>query len=406
MWAIFAPLMLTIALAVALAHGQILQLPPMPVKDGCFLAESELDLFRLENEAVEVSFPFFRTALKRRLVNPPDDAYRIVKGDGDDSKDGEGRIKRLGSNLWLLPARPSDSGNYTCTFRNTTYCVRGTVSLHVYAAASVDVDKLSYLYDATVGEDVTLRCPAGNLVSRTSIEWFKENLGSSLQSNRWQTLGHDAAKLHIPAVAHSDGGLYTCRLKVLVERRAFTLTRTIRLLVIGPEQHTSAEPNLSTALTPAPPLIAWPPNGSVIEASHGSALEVTCVVFTGCDQSASTIVWWTASGFEVEASPHIRREGREASGCWVNATLVVRAMTDEEAGAELTCLAENRDGRRQVTVTLRLQDSSGTWLVFVCVSTSCFLVVVSVFLYILLVKPKLKKKRKADYFLTRNSSSF
>ncbi|XP_077584716.1 interleukin-1 receptor type 2-like [Stigmatopora nigra] len=430
MWAISAPL--TLALVVALAHGRKFTLPSLPFKDGCFLTEVELELFHLENEAVAVSFPILRSALKGRRVNPPEDAYRIARADGEDREDGEGRVKRLGSDLWLLPARPSDSGNYTCTFRNETFCVRGSVSLHVYSAASVDVDKLSYLHDATLGEDVTLTCPAGNLFSRSSVEWFKEDsLGVGLQGSGWQFLGRHASKLRIPAVGRSDGGLYTCRLGVLVERRAFTLTRTIRLQVTGPEQQTTQEPDLSTMAADAavPPLIAWPPNGSVVEVSHGkpvyqsnttfdflliwgkifgSAVEVTCVVLTTCDQSVSTSVWWTASGVDVEASPYRRREGREASGCWVNATLVVRAMTEQEEGAQLTCLAQNLDARRQVTVTLRLQDSSGTWLVVGCVSTSCFLVVLSCFLYVLLIKPQLKKrkKRKADYFLTRNSSSF
>lgn len=53
-------------------------------------------------------------------------------------------------------------------------------------------------------------------------------------------------------------------------------------------------------------------------------------------------------------------------------------------------------------------DSSVTWLVVACVSTSCFLAVFSVFLYVLLIKTKLKKKTKknADYFLARQDSAF
>lgn len=50
-----------------------------------------------------------------------------------------------------------------------------------------------------------------------------------------------------------------------------------------------------------------------------------------------------------------------------------------------------------------LTDSTFTWLVVAVVAASCFLTVVSIFLYVLF-KPK--KKRKMDYILARQSSVF
>ncbi|XP_077437084.1 interleukin-1 receptor type 2-like isoform X2 [Vanacampus margaritifer] len=379
----------------------------MPVKDGCFTVAPELDLFRLESEAVTVSFPAFRRALQIRNIAPPGAAFRIAKGNRTHDGGDDDRVRRLGTDLWLLPSQPSDSGEYTCTFRNVTYCIQGSVTLWVYAASAADMDSLWYEHDATLGENVTLKCPVKKHFSHTHVRWFKDDSGAAgLQAHRWRSFQRDAGKLRIPAVRRSDGGLYTCRLSVVVDRREFPLTRTIRLLV--------KEPKLATALTP--PLIISPLNGSVHDASHGSRLEVKCTVLTACQSSPWTAVWWSADGVEVDASRLSgralqtgRRESLLASGCRVEVGLVVMAMTEEEEGAQLTCVAQNQDGRREVTVTLGVEDSSMTWLVVACVSTSCFLAVLSVFFYVLLIKPKLKKntkKKNADYVLARQDSVF
>ncbi|XP_019736240.1 interleukin-1 receptor type 2 [Hippocampus comes] len=394
-------------LAVELAHGWRFPLPPMLVKDGCFVVAAELDLFRLEGEAVTVSFPYFRKALKVRRIEPPDASLRISKGNRTHDA-GEGRVRLLGPELWLLPAWRSDSGEYTCTFRNATYCIQGSVTLRVYAALAVGVDNLSYEYNATLGENVTLRCPVKKRLSHTRVQWYKEDSSAiGLQAHRRRSLRGDAGKLRIPEAQYSDSGLYTCRLSVLVDRSEFPLTRTFRLLV--------KEPELPTALTPPPPLIITPLNGSVHEASHGSELEVKCTALTACESERQMAVWWSADGVQVDASrlngrvlQGVRRESRVESGCLVEVSLLVAAMTEQEEGAELTCVAQNQDGRREVTITLHVEDSSMTWLVVACVSTSCFLAVLSVFLYVLLIKPKLKKKTKknANYFLARQDSAF
>uniref|UniRef100_A0A3Q2Y8S7 Interleukin 1 receptor type 2 n=1 Tax=Hippocampus comes TaxID=109280 RepID=A0A3Q2Y8S7_HIPCM len=371
---------------------------------GCFVVAAELDLFRLEGEAVTVSFPYFRKALKVRRIEPPDASLRISKGNRTHDA-GEGRVRLLGPELWLLPAWRSDSGEYTCTFRNATYCIQGSVTLRVYAALAVGVDNLSYEYNATLGENVTLRCPVKKRLSHTRVQWYKDSSAIGLQAHRRRSLRGDAGKLRIPEAQYSDSGLYTCRLSVLVDRSEFPLTRTFRLLVKGPE--------LPTALTPPPPLIITPLNGSVHEASHGSELEVKCTALTACESERQMAVWWSADGVQVDASRLNGRvlqavSRRVESGCLVEVSLLVAAMTEQEEGAELTCVAQNQDGRREVTITLHVEDSSMTWLVVACVSTSCFLAVLSVFLYVLLIKPKLKKKTKknANYFLARQDSAF
>uniref|UniRef100_A0A3Q2YKQ3 Interleukin 1 receptor type 2 n=1 Tax=Hippocampus comes TaxID=109280 RepID=A0A3Q2YKQ3_HIPCM len=410
-------------LAVELAHGWRFPLPPMLVKDGCFVVAAELDLFRLEGEAVTVSFPYFRKALKVRRIEPPDASLRISKGNRTHDA-GEGRVRLLGPELWLLPAWRSDSGEYTCTFRNATYCIQGSVTLRVYAALAVGVDNLSYEYNATLGENVTLRCPVKKRLSHTRVQWYKDSSAIGLQAHRRRSLRGDAGKLRIPEAQYSDSGLYTCRLSVLVDRNIFLIiceknctfrSNDTKIPIINACFVNLSEPELPTALTPPPPLIITPLNGSVHEASHGSELEVKCTALTACESERQMAVWWSADGVQVDASrlngrvlQGVRRESRVESGCLVEVSLLVAAMTEQEEGAELTCVAQNQDGRREVTITLHVEDSSMTWLVVACVSTSCFLAVLSVFLYVLLIKPKLKKKTKknANYFLARQDSAF
>ncbi|XP_061649389.1 interleukin-1 receptor type 2 [Phyllopteryx taeniolatus] len=402
-------------LAVEFADGRRFALPAMPVKDGCFTVLPEIELFRLESEAVMLSFPGFRSALKVRDIVPPDDAYRIAKNNRtsviDGGDDSEGRVQQRGTDLWLLPARPSDSGEYTCTFRNATFCIRGSVTLQVYASSSADMDKLSYEYNAMLGENVTLRCPAGNHLSETRIQWVKDSSGAvGLQAHRWWSFRQDAGKLQIPSARLSDAGLYTCRLRVLVDFQEYRLTGTVRLLVKGRDQSATSEPELTR-----PPLIISPLNGSVLEVSHGSGLEVTCTVLTDCHVTRYTAVRWWVDGIDVDVS-HLngralqatRKESRVASGCQVEVRMVVMAMAEAEEGTELTCVAQNQVARQEVTITLHVEDSTLTWLVTACVSTSCFLAVVFIFLYVLVIKPKQKekKKKKADYFLARQDSAF
>ncbi|XP_049584600.1 interleukin-1 receptor type 2 isoform X2 [Syngnathus scovelli] len=393
-----SPIVALMMLAVELAHGQRFALPSLPMKDGCLTVAPELELFHLEREAVSVSCPIFLRALHVRHITPSDANFRIAKGNFTHDED---RVRRINLDLWLLPAQPSDSGEYTCTFRNATYCIRGSVTLRVYAKSAVDVDNLSFEYDAMLGENVTLNCPIRKHYSHTPVQWLKGAV--TLQSHRWNSSERDTRKLRLPEVQYSDGGLYTCRLSVLVEDSEFPLTRTIRLLV--------KEPQLATpSMTP---LIISPSNGSVHQASHGSGLEVKCTALTSCQSSPWTAVWWFADGVQIDASrlhgralQTGRRETRVTPGCQVEVGLVIMSMTEEEEGVELTCVTQNQDGRREVTVTLHVEDSSMTWVVVGCVSISCFLVVLSIFLYALLIKPKLKKntKKNADYFLARQDS--
>lgn len=85
--------------------------------DGCFLVYPEVEIFRMEGEALILTFPMFQRVLKVRNIASPTATYLITKGNSTGAYEGEGRVHRHDRQLWLLPAQASDSGEYTCTYR-------------------------------------------------------------------------------------------------------------------------------------------------------------------------------------------------------------------------------------------------------------------------------------------------
>ncbi|XP_041806939.1 interleukin-1 receptor type 2 [Chelmon rostratus] len=406
-------------------------LPPLPMKDGCYLVSPEVGKFRVEGDAVILSFPMFESVLKARKIAPPTAEYRITKGNGTGgvAYQGEGRVQQSNRQLWLLPAQASDSGEYTCTYRNETYCVTGSIKLHVYESSSVDMEKLSHPIPVEVGEKLTFKCPFLSDFNKTgrSIEWYKDSGPTHLQLGRAGSFSQDRGILLIPAVKPSHAGVYTCQLTTLINNQQYKVSRAILLKVQDPATTpTPTVPDLSvttnpglmshssyrTAHTPIiqPPVIVSPLNGTIFESVHGSGLELFCKVLTEYEIADSTVVTWLVNGQSVESSyldgralQGGRRVTRVPGGCQIELRLILVAMTEEDVNTELKCVTQNQGGRQEVVVQLQLEDSTFTWLVVAVVATSCFLTVVSVFLYVL-CKPR--RKKKMDYFLARQNSTF
>lgn len=87
--------------------------------DGCYVASNEVAMVRLEGEAVILSFPIFERVLEVRKLVPPTAKYIITKENETEAvaNQEEGRVQQNNKQLWLLPARASDSGKYICSFR-------------------------------------------------------------------------------------------------------------------------------------------------------------------------------------------------------------------------------------------------------------------------------------------------
>ncbi|KAM9709578.1 interleukin-1 receptor type 2-like [Menidia menidia] len=409
-------------------------LTSQPVEGGCLDVDSETNVYRMEGEAVILHFPILMSIIAYRKMAAQTEMFLISKRNGTEEETfrGGGRVQQREKQLWLLPAQTSDSGEYTCTYRSESGCLRGTVRLRVFDPSSVDLRKLVVNWPVSVGEEVSFTCPHLGCfnASAAPVDWFKDSAGAALPLGGGGGAPYgDGGALVIPAARPPHAGVYTCRLTVMVDGRPYRVSRAYMLHVEGadPEITTTTttghpgaprttDPGLvsrtsSTTTVPVnrPPVIVSPLNGTVFESSHGSGVELSCRVLTECPVAESTVVRWLVNGQSVESSPLDKRAlegGRRvtvgAEGCWIELRLAVVEITGGDERAEVSCSARNGAGTREVFVRLQLEDATLTWMAVAAVAGCCLVGVVSIFLCVLFGP---RRKTKMDYFLARQNSS-
>ncbi|XP_077947048.1 interleukin-1 receptor type 2-like isoform X2 [Gasterosteus aculeatus] len=436
-------LVLLLAALLPLPAGGAATRQAPPTTDDCYPASPEINLLREAGEPIILSFPFFESELERLHVAPP--ARCLITG-RNGTYQGGGRVQQRRNQLWFLPARAEDSGEYLCTYRNASCCVRASIRLQVYRSGSAARDTLSFPVLALVGERLRQPCPSVKDFRDVQglVEWRKDS--APPRSGRAGSFLQDGDQLLIPAVRRAHQGVYTCHVHALIDQRHFEVSRTVVLSVEGVDPITTSTAGSSSSSTPTssttssssstptstttssssstptststtsssstssssssfhirPPVILSPQNGTVFESLHGSTLALSCTVLTDCRAAEETAVTWLVDERWAESS---YLEGRRVTGapngCRVELRLVVVAMTEEHTQSELKCVARNRGGQQEVVARLQLEDSTVTWLVVSAGAVSCFLTVVSVFLFVLF---RSSGKRNMDYFLARQSS--
>ncbi|KAJ0005797.1 hypothetical protein NQD34_015691 [Periophthalmus magnuspinnatus] len=433
-------LLLSVALCVS-GMPRLPSLPPLPMEDGCLVVSPEVKLFRVEGEAVILSFPFFHSVLKAHRMSlsgasvliskvnhtknsAHNTTYNPAPKDTNSSahnmtsspvRDTEGRVLQQGAQLWLLPAQESDSGQYTCTYRSERFCVRGRLNLQVYSSPSMHIDKLRYSIRVSEGESLFFRCPSLSVFNHTEthIHWDKVTISTAIL-----LLGF----LMIQEVHREHSGLYRCQATVVLKQREYRVSRALLITVQGQllthllssyyvkSGAALIHLHMFKAPEPAPPKILSPLNGTIFENSHGSGMELFCTVLTDCPTAESTEVTWLVNGQSVESSylngralQGSMRVGRVAEGCHVELLLMILEMRERDTEVELKCVAQNQHGRQEVDVRLQLEDSTHTWLVVFGVAILCLLSVLSVFLCVIF-KPR-SSRTKLDYTLANRHSS-
>ncbi|KAM6253372.1 X-linked interleukin-1 receptor accessory protein-like 2 isoform 2-T3 [Porphyrio hochstetteri] len=307
----------------------------------------------LAGEPVRVKCALFYSYIRTNYSMAQSTGLRLMwyKNKGDLEEPiifSEVRMSKDEDSIWFHSVELQDSGFYTCVLRNSTYCMKVSMSLTVAENESglCYNSKIRYLEKSEVTKRKTISCPdiedyktAGE---EPDVVWYKE-----CKPKMWRSIVIQKGNtLLIQEVQEEDGGNYTCELKF----EGKLIRRTVELKV-------------TALLTDKPPKPLFPMENqpTVIDVQLGNPLTVACKAFFGFSgESGPMIYWMKGEKFIEELEGHIR-EGevrllREHLGeKEVELTLIFDAVEEADL-ANYTCHVENRNGRKHASVLLRKKD--------------------------------------------------
>ncbi|NXC85494.1 IRPL2 protein, partial [Cercotrichas coryphoeus] len=322
--------------------------------DGCIDWSVDLKTYMaLAGEPVRVKCALFYSYIRTNYSMAQSTGLRLMwyKNKGDLEEPiifSEVRMSKDEDSIWFHSVELQDSGFYTCVLRNSTYCMKVSMSLTVAENESglCYNSKIRYLEKSEVTKRKTISCPdiedyktAGQ---EPDVVWYKE-----CEPKMWRSVVIQKGNtLLIQEVQEEDGGNYTCELKF----EGKLIRRTVELKV-------------TALLTDKPPKPLFPMENqpTVIDVQLGNPLTVACKAFFGFSgESGPMIYWMKGEKFIEELEGHIR-EGevrllREHLGeKEVELTLIFDAVEEADL-ANYTCHVENRNGRKHASVLLRKKD--------------------------------------------------
>ncbi|XP_043105606.1 interleukin-1 receptor accessory protein-like 1-A [Puntigrus tetrazona] len=255
------------------------------------------------------------------------------------------RMSKEEDAIWFRPAELQDAGLYSCVLRNSTFCMKVSMTLLVADndTAGCYNSKLRYTEKGELGKSKDISCPdIQDYVQpgeKPQIMWYKECNVQQWRSSVLQT----ADMLSIQEVNEEDIGNYTCELVF----GGFLVRRTTYLSVTG-------------MLTDIPVEILQPSENKLLtmDVQLGSMLNLTCRAFFGYSGDISPLVYWMKGEKFIEDMDQSRiRESeiktvREHLGEQeVSITLTIDSLEEVDLG-NYSCYAENGNGRRQANVQI------------------------------------------------------
>ncbi|NXD80040.1 IRPL2 protein, partial [Halcyon senegalensis] len=322
--------------------------------DGCIDWSVDLKTYMaLAGEPVRVKCALFYSYIRTNYSMAQSTGLRLMwyKNKGDLEEPiifSEVRMSKDEDSIWFHSVELQDSGFYTCVLRNSTYCMKVSMSLTVAENESglCYNSKIRYLEKSEVTKRKTISCPDIEDYKTASQEpdvvWYKE-----CKPKMWRSVVIQKGNtLLIQEVQEEDGGNYTCELKF----EGKLIRRTVELKV-------------TALLTDKPPKPLFPMENqpTVIDVQLGNPLTVACKAFFGFSgESGPMIYWMKGEKFIEELEGHIR-EGevrllREHLGEKEVELMLIFDAVEEADLANYTCHVENRNGRKHASVLLRKKD--------------------------------------------------
>ncbi|XP_077473632.1 interleukin-1 receptor accessory protein-like 1-A isoform X4 [Stigmatopora argus] len=255
------------------------------------------------------------------------------------------RMSKEEDAIWFRPADIQDIGLYSCVLRNSTYCMKVSMSLTV---AENDTNlcynsNMRRMEKAELSKSKDILCPdiddyveAGK---EPDIIWYKECHPKKWPANVVQK--RDI--LSFQEVKEEDIGNYTCE----VQFGGFVVRRTTELAVTAP-------------LTDKPPKILFPSENKIsnMELQLGGALNLTCRAFFGYSGDVIPLMYWMKGDKFIEDLDEERVQETEIKIVKehlgeqeVAISLTIDSLEEEDWG-NYSCYVENGNGRRQATIQL------------------------------------------------------
>ncbi|XP_025067512.1 interleukin-1 receptor accessory protein isoform X3 [Alligator sinensis] len=265
----------------------------------------------------------------------------------------DSRISKEKDTLWFRPAQLNDTGNYTCMLRNTTYCSKVAFPLEVVqkdpgscvSRAIKPMEEMFYLEHA----NEVIPCPDIDGFyppsAKPTIKWYKNCV---FVKDFYDIYPHGPT-LTFGIIRDTFKGDYTCIVTFQENGRAYNLTRTVRMKVVG-------SPNKAL-----PPQFTSPNEKVVYKLEPGEDLVLPCQVYFTFLKDSRTEAWWTIDGKNTDdiTDPRIKVTQSEIAQLFGDKDIVrmltIAKVTPEDLKHNYTCHARNSKGEVQQQALVKMK---------------------------------------------------
>uniref|UniRef100_A0A087XAK5 Interleukin 1 receptor accessory protein-like 2 n=1 Tax=Poecilia formosa TaxID=48698 RepID=A0A087XAK5_POEFO len=208
----------------------------LPV-DGCIDWSVDLREYHvLAGEPVRVKCALFYSYIRTNYTMATNAKLRLIwyknKGDAEEPIIFSGhRLSKEDDSIWFRSAEVEDNGFYTCVLRNSTYCMKVSMSMTVEESdeGKCYSSKIRHLEKAEVTHSKMITCPDIEdylaPYKQPQMTWYKE-----CERVEWRSsVTVNTTHIWIPEVEEGDAGNYTCELQYGSKQ----VRRTTQLKVTG-----------------------------------------------------------------------------------------------------------------------------------------------------------------------------